>query len=85
MSLFENNKTLAYKKYRALVNESVLELIQITEDKTCNGCIDYIYSEETNTAYCEALETSWPVIDPLAVQRLTDCYISDLKATKNKF
>ncbi|MBK5243701.1 MAG: hypothetical protein JJE18_01510 [Eubacteriaceae bacterium] len=85
MSLFENNRTLAYKEYRAFVNESVLELIHKTEDKKCNGCIDYIYSEDTATAYCEALETSWPVKNPLAVQRLTDCYICDLKATKSKF
>jgi len=85
MSLFENNKTIAYKEYRAFVNASVLELIRKTEDKKCNGCIDYVYSADTATAYCEALETSWPVKNPKIVQRLTDCYICDLKATKNKF
>ncbi|KNZ41699.1 hypothetical protein [Acetobacterium bakii] len=84
MSLFENNKTLAYKEYRTFVNESVLELIKKTPDKKCNGCIDFIYNEETATAYCEALETSWPVKNPEIVQRLTDCYICDLKASKNK-
>ena len=85
MSLFENNKTIAYKEYRTFVNSSVLELIEKTEDKKCNGCIDYIYSENITTAHCEALEYSWPVMDPEAVQRLTDCYICDLKATKTKY
>jgi len=85
MSLFENNKTVAYKEYRTFVNSSVLELIEKTEDKKCNGCIDYIYSEDITTAHCEALEYSWPVMDPEAVQRLTDCYICDLKATKTKY
>ncbi|HEY5555908.1 hypothetical protein [Acetobacterium sp.] len=85
MSLFENNKTAAYKEYRTFINSSVLELIEKTEDKKCNGCIDYIYSEDITTAHCEALEYSWPVMDPEAVQRLTDCYICDLKATKTKY
>lgn len=85
MSLFDNNKTLTYKEYRAFVNECVFELIRKTDDKTCNGCIDFIYNDDTDIAYCEALETSWSVKDPTAVQRLTDCYISDLKASKNKF
>ncbi|MGL4607838.1 MAG: hypothetical protein ACRCU3_10290 [Eubacteriaceae bacterium] len=85
MSLFENHKTLAYKEFREFVNESVLELIRKTEDKKCNGCIDFVYNEDSATAYCEALETSWPVKKPNAVQRLTDCYICDLKASKAKF
>jgi hypothetical protein len=85
MSLFENHRTIAYKEYREFVNESVLELIEKTADKKCNGCIDFVYCEKTHTAYCEALETSWPVKNPEAVQRLTDCYICDLKATRNKF
>lgn len=82
MSVSETHKTVAYKEFRVSVNESVLELIKKTKDKKCNGCIDFIYYEETTTGYCEALETSWPVKKPEAVQRLTDCYICDLKAMK---
>lgn len=82
MSMFENNKTIAYKEFRESVNESVLELIKITQDKKCNGCIDFIYDEETAMGYCEALENTWPVKNAKAVQRLTDCYICDLKAMK---
>ncbi|MBC3887156.1 hypothetical protein GH810_02380 [Acetobacterium paludosum] len=82
MSMFENNKTIAYKEFRESVNESVLELIRRTQDKKCNGCIDFIYDEETAMGYCEALENTWPVKNAKAVQRLTDCYICDLKAMK---
>ncbi|WKY47127.1 hypothetical protein Q5O24_12255 [Eubacteriaceae bacterium ES3] len=82
MSVFENHNTVAYKEFRESVNESVLELIKKTKDKKCNGCIDFVYCAESMTAHCEALETSWPVKNPEAVQRLTDCYICDLKAMK---
>ncbi|MDK2905345.1 MAG: hypothetical protein PWP16_1284 [Eubacteriaceae bacterium] len=82
MSLFENHNTVTYKEFRERVNESVLELIKKTKDRKCNGCIDFVYCEETMIAHCEALETSWPVKNPEAVQRLTDCYICDLKAVK---
>ena len=82
MSMFENHKTIAYKEFREFVNESVLELIKKTKDKKCNGCIDFVFDEETSTGHCEALETTWPVKNPDAVQRLTDCYICDLKAMK---
>lgn len=80
MSLFENHRTADYKAFRERVNESVLELIKRTNDKKCNGCIDFVYDEEKAIAHCEALETYWPVKNPDVVQRLTDCYICDLKA-----
>ena len=82
MSIFETNNTIAYKEFRESVNESVLELVKKTQDKKCNGCIDFVYDEESAMGHCEALETSWPVKNPSAVQRLTDCYICDLKAMK---
>ena len=52
MSMFENHKTIAYKEYREFVNESVLELIKRTKDKKCNGCIDFVFDEETSTGHC---------------------------------